>query len=193
MSLFSLAVAAPLLYLSASRGPLIALALCVGLYTLNLRLWPLLLLMVGIAFFVVDAAPIVDGESLFDRVRITGESGEYSTTSRLDLIGVAWSEFLDHPIFGSGYSLPLFGGYPHNIIVESGMALGLVGFLLMIALVGRSLLRSAVEMNGPHAFSAVLFVQYFVSSQFSGSLWGDPALYLFIGRLLVSSNSSKQG
>jgi len=183
-SLVPVACAASILFLAASRGPLIAFGICFSFYSIAKKQWILLAIMVGSLLVVVNSAPIFDGETLFERIRISGIQPEDSASLRITFMTTAWEEFLDNPLFGSGYSLPVVGGYPHNVIVEAAMALGIGGLVLLLSLFGRAMFKAWPAIRGEHALSAILFVQYFVATEVSGSLWGDAPVVIFMVRLL---------
>jgi O-antigen ligase len=176
------------LFLAASRGPLLALIVSTVLYCMSQRYWSVLPVIGLGALLVIASSNTIDGESLFERLRLVTElRADETAMARLELGQVAWREFLENPLFGSGFSLPVTGSYPHNIILESGMAMGVVGLTLLLSLIGWSLWKSIAAMTAERgdAFTASLFIYDLVSSQFSGALWAQTILFVTMGRILT--------
>lgn len=63
-----------------------------------------------------------------ERLQNNIETGEKET--RNDLFDEGIDMFMDYPIFGDQFVLKSTGAYPHNVIVEVLMGLGLVGFIV---------------------------------------------------------------
>lgn len=186
-SLLTVPSSALVLFLSASRGPLAAFIVTTLIYCALKRYWSLLLFLVLVIFLVIASSPMVGDESLFARLRLATElQRDETTTVRLAYGQIAWQEFLENPLFGSGFELPVIGGYPHNIILEAGMAMGVVGLALLLALITVTLSKAVfgIATGRGDSFAAALFIYDLVASQFSGSLWGQTLLFLMMGRIL---------
>jgi O-antigen ligase len=175
------------LILAASRGPLLAFITTTVLYCILKRYWLVLMLLAGTGYLVIAAMPAIDGESLFDRLRLATElRADVTAMERLALGEIAWNELLENPLFGSGFSLPGMGGYPHNIVLESGMAMGVVGLALLLVLIGWTIWKAITGLVAERgdAFAASFFIYDLISSQFSGALWAQTILFVTMGRLL---------
>lgn len=166
-----LPVALTCLVLAASRGPFLALfvsALVYIIYRGNRRTW----LFVTIALGVGVVAFVASGEGSQLLVRFEGIDEERSALERLVLQGNAIAQFLDHPLLGSAFLELEFLAYPHNMFIETAMALGIMG----LALMGGLLIKVSVETNRRlrtgQILVPLLLVQYFLGFQFSGALWG---------------------
>jgi len=184
VALGALGFAVPLLYLTLSRGPLVSLLVPLSIYIVRRRMWYLVLPMVAGLLFVFFNAPLVEGESLLDHMRITGVDSGETVSIRFELYQLAWDEFVANPILGSGYAVPITGEYPHNMILESGMALGVAGFVLLISLLVRTIPKAISAMSGDDAIFALMFLQYAMGAQFSGGIWDAVAVYMFMDVLL---------
>lgn len=85
-----------------------------------------------------------------------------------------------NPLLGSAYTELQTGQYPHNLLLESFMALGVVGGVLLLFICLRAGFRAAVRLRLGELLLPLLFVQYFVGAQFSSSLWGAEAFWAIV-------------
>lgn len=111
--------------------------------------------------------------------RFVNAGADASTSTRLDLIQGALSQFEESPLVGSAVVEYSSMFYPHNIIVEVMMTNGFPGLAALLSLLfgctyyaGRMLLTMPRER-----WIALLFVQYFIVSMFSGSLYYDASTW----------------
>lgn len=189
ISIGAAGAALTVLYMSASRGPLITLAVCcVVAVPLALRNfgWFIgvlpVLAMVALATAYFDLTPILETLRLID---LAGGTGGL----RLDVIGLATDLFFANPWFGYGVRLPFFIEYPHNLLVEVLSSTGIIGggaFALLFLSTGHAI----------HVFAAqrlmllpLLAIQGFVGAQFSGSLWGLSLLWVVVAVIICRANS----
>lgn len=185
---------------SVSKGPILALltvsvvamlfrgrfdrtgrGLAIRLVNLSI----VLLLGMGL-LFIVDRYTPVQVISRFVNAR-----GDNSTSTRIDLINGALSQFESSPIVGSSFVEYTSKFYPHNIIIEVMMTNGIVGLAALIVtlfgcfyFVGRMLLCYPSER-----WIALLFIQYFVVSMFSGSLYFEAVIWATMLLVLNCSQS----
>jgi O-antigen ligase len=185
-SLAVVPLSASVLFLTASRGPLLAFAFAAILYCAMKRHWVLLFTATAGLALVVGASPTIDGESIMKRLRVEAIERDESATSRLTYSDIAWQEFLENPVFGSGSELPGIGGYPHNVIVETAMAMGAPGLVLLLVLIAFTFLRSLrwIATGTGDPFTASLFLFELIATQSSGSLSGHTVLLITMGRIL---------
>jgi O-antigen ligase len=161
------------------------MAVTTALYCVAKRYWLFLLVLAAAALVLVVAAPSVEGESVFERLRLLSLPTDETVVQRLGLGELAWQEFVQHPMFGSGFSLPVTGQYPHNIVLDTGMAMGIFGVALFLSLSAAGLWRAFLAMTGSgDEFMASMFIYDLVASQFSGALWSQTVLFVAMGRLL---------
>ncbi|MCK7519045.1 MAG: hypothetical protein MZV64_15630 [Ignavibacteriales bacterium] len=110
------------------------------------------------------------------------ESGD---ALRFQLYEEAIKEFLNHPIIGNQFVLENgigAGIYPHNIFLESLMALGFIGGILILILLFNSLkicYYSIKELDN-YSWIRLLFIQYFIFSMMSGGIYNSPLLWIFM-------------
>jgi O-antigen ligase len=108
----------------------------------TLKLVLVLLLLVGLAWWLPPTRPLVEGG--FDRavVRETSNGAEYDV-ERLWMFQEGWQSFIDHPLLGIGYEnlgerVAAAHGYEivsHNILITLIAESGWPGFLLFVGLI----------------------------------------------------------
>ena len=116
--------------------------------------------------------------SLIDR--FAGLTGDASTSDRLRILSEAIYQFEESPLLGSAVVEYTSRFYPHNIIVESLMAGGVIGFALL-ALMLLLAVRHAVALGlkgDSNLWVAVLFLQFSIDAMFSGSLYFSPQFWV---------------
>lgn len=178
--------------LGASRGPLVAMVAAVGfLVWIKYRRWWFIVLVVPFLWFLIE--PVVAESGMLEALRLStilnallsGDAGYDVTSSlRVGAIGEAWDRFIFNPVFGSRFDLES-GGYPHNLWIESGMAMGFPGLVLMSGCLLVSLRRAWQLVQLDHWLLPMLFVQYAVGAMFSGALWGSGPFWTVVAPLLV--------
>lgn len=161
------AVAVICVVAAGSRGPLVSLAGVVVALLVFQRRWSLLAFIVAAIGIWAILATSYDN-TLLERLMEVGS--DQSSTTRLDLQALALQEFLDHPLLGSAYVELVTGFNPHNIILESAMALGVVGFALALWICFRTGLKAVQQMSGGRLMLPLMTIQYLIAVQFSGSL-----------------------
>lgn len=163
-----------LMVIANSRSPFISLGLAVGCFLVATRRWRLAI------FLVLSGLVIVFGGDVLDHLRgsrlITLQDA--SSMGRVVVMRSAWADFMNHPFTGSGYLDSAFAAYPHNILIESGMALGIVGFILVLYLLVISSRRSFRAIRGGDVMLAFLFWQALALSMLSGALFGSGVLFV---------------
>lgn len=170
-------------YLAASRGPILALIAGLALLIISNKRG----LVIAIASICCIAGMTIfssiDLQTLLEQMRFTNAGTDNNSIARIDYIYEAFDAFLTSPIIGTGFELPITGGWPHNVFIEVLMAMGLLGMAVFLAvLVPASVQTLKGARHGTH-FAGILFIQIFVGAQFSGSLWGTAELW--VGMALV--------
>lgn len=183
---FTAAAGSVLLVVSASRGPLLA-TLSAGLVLFSALRFPparavLVKPMVAAILAATGAAIIAAAEGFAaDRLRISALLDALSWEERPLLWQNALRAFFEQPLTGSGFLLEN-GSYPHNLILESFMATGLLGGLLFLYLFLRALIRAVRFGMRPseHQVPGILFIQAAALSMFSGALFNSPFFWYFL-------------
>ena len=173
------ALAIGCIVLAASRGPVLALAICAFVVAVAQRRWSL----AALPILAVLAALSSDGFELVSRFADIDEDD--SALERLVLQANALQMFADSPILGSAYAEFLLNTYPHNMFIETAMALGIVGLVLIAGLTAIGLSRMWKRVRVGMTLLPLLFVQYFIGFQFSGALWGSSSFWACLALLLA--------
>ncbi len=195
-----LSIVATLVFLYAnSRGPILALlAATVFLVATDFRKVPFLLpglvtVPIWLAVNFKGTSVVRDGSDgvagrlgqLADAVKgveiqvdgVPTIAGDASLALRWDALQSGVDGFLRNPLLGSYFVDPgkAIGLYPHNLIVETAMALGVVGLVLLAI----SMYQAAIatfRVVSTHHLLAVLFVQTAAMSMVSGAILGGRRL-----------------
>lgn len=157
--------------LAGSRGPLISLGAAALVYMIASRRWFWILLVAAVATIA-----LMDSDSLVLE-RLTTIDEDASAFERLLLQQSALSAFASSPVVGSAFVEPEMLTYPHNIFIETAMALGVVGLVVLLLTLARVVKRGIREVSQRRLLVTLLLVQYLVAAQFSGALWGHATLW----------------
>jgi O-antigen ligase len=168
-ALLGAAVGALCLALAASRGPFVAAGVAAVAYFTVKRRW-------GVVFAVVVAAVVgfslVPWLELGTATRFAGIDRDSSALGRLVLQQAALGDFWTHPLLGVAYLEPYYNDYPHNMIIESAMALGVGGLLLVLAILAKASWRMLRLIREDVLCLALIGIDALVGAQFSGALYG---------------------
>lgn len=172
---------------SASKGPLLALGANVALivfldWRAGHRLRAALVAVVAPVLGVLGARYLEDqwGFGVVSRLQAALNDPEVASVSeRVGMLHRATEQFLASPLVGSSLEERVMGMYPHNTLLESFMAVGVLGGLAY-AVFHVAALRHAVQLltrRREAAWVAMLCVQYSLNSLFSGALYISAALW----------------
>ncbi len=204
------------IFLSSSRGALVALFAAIGLFVL-LQMWynryhiqlphevrdlGLTGLIGGTGVAIAISAGVVDLTS-FRIVRRTlrlflPNQTETSLLARIEHYQFSFEQWLQSPLFGHGigsYGVLRTGEdiilYPHNIILEILIELGLIGFGLMSSLVFIGIIRiyryKQAASDSTYSFLIAFAFFWFVSALFSFDITGNRHFLMSVALLCVSS------
>ena len=176
------------LHLAASKGPVVALMVCIlalGMFKPRFR-WLLLAMLpvsAGFLFFVGDGNL---GQ------RFTSIEEDLSTIERRTLLLNAIDQFVDHPLLGNAFVEAETQTYPHNQLVEAAMATGVFGLCLYGFVLFNSALRLLrLFMSKGRTLFALVALQYLVGEHLSGSLYSSGGLWICIAMIIVMTSSKK--
>lgn len=177
------------IFVSASRSPFLALLL-VSVFFLYKRFGKIqfaivISLISGILYFsffeILEFINFYFKSNFLDRL-IYAAQGVDSGRSRL--VGTAINEFIDKPFFGNAFLLQTGntpGIYPHNLIIESFMALGIIGGSVFVTIIIKNIV-SLLKLNYKsldNSWVGLLFLQYLIFGMFSGSLYTSDLFWIF--------------
>jgi O-antigen ligase len=183
---------------AGSRGPVVAcligVVVLVALTSTKGRARQRLLLAGGGLLGAMIVVPLILPGSAIGRAlsAIVGGASGLSSNGRAALWSKAFTGFAQHPLLGLGTggfsalnpTLP----YPHNILLEAGVALGIVGVLLIVGIVfgaGRRIFSCWRDGLGwdraDAAVLAALFVSALVNAFVSGAIQDNKEIWVWGG------------
>jgi O-antigen ligase len=183
---------------AGSRGPVVAcligVVVLVALTSTKGRARQRLLLAGGGLLGAMIVVPLILPGSAIGRAlsAIVGGASGLSSNGRAALWAKAFTGFAQHPFLGLGtggfYSLNPTLPYPHNILLEAGVALGIVGVLLILGIVlgaGKRIFACWREGLGRDradaAVLAALFVSALINALVSGAIQDNKEIWVWGG------------
>lgn len=177
---FAIPVAVLGIYLlieAGSRGPFVALltGLIITGFANN---------RVNVAYAVgtVVALAIISASGVPDLIlgRFLESGQDASSLERIYTLELSIQQVLENPLAGSAYIEPITGRYPHNLVVEGGLAIGIAG-MVFIGWMQISLLLNAWRA----ARTGQWFVPFVAGAMLanawiSGSLWGSALFFMML-------------
>lgn len=160
------------LYISGSRGPLLALSVVVLLYLLKLKHMSLAFKILTTILFSVATLGVFKS-NFFLR---SHDGVETAFGDRAELITKAYQFFLENMLLGSGlgsFSNVSYLGHPHNIILELLAETGIIGLILFMVLILIGLTKRSNE------FFWLSLIYIMINSLFSGSIANNIGLLVF--------------
>ena len=153
-----------------ARGAAVGFALCVA--ALSARRGTTL---AALGVFIVAVA-ILFGDTiaelnLFQRLARTGS--DVSSMDRIDRMRSSIELMVANPMFGFGYMETKFYSFPHNLLIESGLALGYGGLAIMAYLQARYAILIRDGLRGNAQFIALLGLIGLSSAWLSSTLWAS--------------------
>ena len=170
---------------SVSRGPIAAALLLALLYVLlgqvrrGLSIAGLLgrvgLIGAAVVLFVAAVVFVESTTNAQITARFYGGFGDESSQERMLLFRGAWQQFSEQPWFGHSYVELGLMTYPHNLVLETMMATGVLGLVvLLLVATGASFAGFRVLLADTRtAWPALLLLQYVIALMFSGSILLD--------------------
>ena len=165
------------LVLAASRGPLLTLGVCGLVFGLSIGAARMKILALSIGLLTIAAAIVAMGDDSPLLMRFSNLEEDDSSLQRLLLQSNAITQFLGKPLLGSAFTELEFLEYPHNLFIETAMALGVVGLLTMTILIFQAGTQFVRRLRVGETLTPLLLLQYFLAIQFSGSLWGAASFW----------------
>lgn len=190
---FTLAVA-------ASKGPILSFLFVVmviiiinSIRKINLSFIFLIIFITAIVCFIVFFVQDKLGLGVISRFSSILEKTDGPVDLRSILIRDAWSQFLDNPIFGSALVELNSVYYPHNLIIESFMATGIFGGIVfsLLMIFTFFIAFKTILLNYEIGWVPLIFLQYWVGVQASGSLSESDILWCYMCAVIVLNTISK--
>lgn len=161
------------LVLTGSKGPALALVFCVGLWALRNGLaWKFALLAVPLVALIAfsDASPLAN--------RLSGSGDDPSTAEHFVLILDSVDQILASPILGSAFVEQNSGFYPHNVVIEAALAMGIPAAIFFVVLLVVAAWRAWHSLLGDYDVLGLLFFQSLLAALTSGALFGAITLWV---------------
>ena len=173
---------------SASRGPFATFFVVIFFYLLSVnfkRTWKpifLFLVLVAVGFFLAVHLEDSGRFSAVSRIESAFSGDDMAVSSRQISYSGAWQQFVGSPLLGDGLEEKVTGFYPHNVILESFMATGIVGGVAFISLLTFGLVCSykLLKCKIDSGWVALVFVQYAMAAQFSGAIYNSTIMWTFL-------------
>jgi len=183
---------------SGSRGPLVALIVCLLLFILtqvNTRrrfvfFFLAIILVITMYIIMINIQEVSSFRPLSRIDSLTNLSADISFENRIKRYKLAINQFLLSPILGNSLVIAETKDYPHNIIIEAFMSLGVVGAFLLIAIILKSI-KSAffVLKTKTSIWVSLIYIQFLIGAMVSGSLFTNTDFW-FWSIIIISVNSS---
>lgn len=169
------------IYLAGSRSPFVALVVCLFvLLFLSKGPFKGALIIVGIALpFVLFFLQLQEflgqfGGVFFERLLLAIYEGQ--NAGRDTIFTTAVSQFIESPVWGSRFVISegvSTGTYPHNLLLESLMATGIMGgtFFFIWFFRGLRISLKLIKSNTTYIWIALLFLQQVIFGMFSLSIY----------------------
>ncbi len=165
-----------------------------GIINVKKGLGYLVLLAVFFLAMLVPLAEIGVFETVSSRIMVLMQDDESATNDRTDRMAAAAAMAESNPILGQGIgSFPIYYShndipdYPHNIFLELGAELGIVGlaiFVMMLVNALRHVHFSTISLF--HLTVLAIFFYLFLNANVSGDLNDNRMLFTFLALLAVT-------
>lgn len=175
------------LVFAASRGPVLGLVGALIAFAVMRGRWGQGLAVALALAIVLPSLIASQNVTLIDR--FLGVYTDASSQERLMYQVSAIDQAITHPLFGSGSAELLSGTYPHNLTIESAMAMGLLGLALFVVLTVRGSMQAISRLRRGEVLLPLLFIQYLIASQLSGALWGATSLWIVMSLMAVTPSA----
>lgn len=196
LKLFYLFIGIPfslyVILIAGSRGPLFY-SIIIGLYYLFIiddfkkyRKVISSIMIITLVLLILNYSLIFDFIKKFNPVfveRIEDAIFKGDTSGRDGIYVTALEQFFKNPLFGDYFVLTsgeFKGGYPHNILIEALMALGLVGATPLFILMGKTFVRVKyiIRNNEDNTWIAIIFLISFLKGLSTWNLYGNELLWI---------------
>lgn len=183
------------MFLASSRGPLISTVLCIFLFLIFNEKVTFKVFFKYFKYFILILVSLFFMPAKFtDRfTRLVSGNFDNNDLSRFELLNLAGQLFSEQ-IFGRGigsFSLYSYFPYPHNLIMEYAVELGIIFLLLFFSLVVFVYIKclkllKKQENKGIIFLILVMFFSFF-NSMFSGDMISPKEFYISFFTLLLIS------
>lgn len=188
-----------LLVSANSRGPLVAFGMLLAFLILVSRgRYALLLIAIsaGVVILFVPLSLLLEYEfGIQTFSRLFGQSffEEINVSIRLEMYREAIEGVIAHPLTGLALELPDRKSYPHNIILEAFMAVGILGggafLVVVVGLVVKGIVLS--RHHPEQGWIVLIFIQNLIGAQFTGALYSTTSFWISVGAMISLTCTSR--
>jgi len=167
------------LAMTGSRGPALALIVCVAIWAASKgAIWKLVLFGLPTLLFVVFApvSPLAQ--------RFAGLGEDMSTLDRLVILRDSINQAAESPLFGSAFVELNSGLYPHNLLLDAVLAFGIPLTIVFAVLVGIATVRSLRCLQNGRELLGLLFLQSLIGGMLSGAMFAATSFWCLLALLL---------
>jgi hypothetical protein len=195
-----------LLVVGASRGPLVAATLIIGIQLAivfwqrlnSIKFWAWLAIIFSVVVlpgmvYVINFTDFVQKLTVFNRFT-NFSTGGFEKEIRARQWAASWEQIKSSPVVGERMVENLFGHSPHNLFIEVQLALGVVGSFLFLLTLAFSLKKFYTEFHHRTSFVAVHFLMwlYLLYGMTGISIHTSPQFWLLLAATTYSSSTVKQ-
>lgn len=179
---------------SASKGPLLSLLAVTPVIAwsgirMGMRSKVMMFGILGVMTLYAGAQYVENslGFDVIGRLEALASGGEdESNQSHAQFMSDAWDEFVNHPVLGSAIDELNSHDYPHNVVIESFMATGIVGGTLFLILILASAYSAILVLRFRPVcmWVVLLYVQTIVAAQVSGALYESAPMWCLMAAVI---------
>lgn len=174
------------LMLTGSKGPALALLLCVGLWALRRGYaWRFGILALPLLIWVV-----VSNENPL-AARLERSADDQSTLDRLLIFNDSLTQIANSPLIGSAFVELNSGYYPHDIFVEAGLAFGVPVALVFSAMLVIGTYKAWRTLNSDYDLIGLIFFQGLFAAAISAAIYGSILLWVTMALLPAAARSTR--
>jgi len=194
---------AMMMFFGGSRGALLAFLVTVASFLVAQGKveWSKILAVgfVGVLLYLVSSQLISSegGASMSSRIQLVidqlSSGDEAAGSGRMWEWGAALKQFAGSPLWGSGIVEKHSGFYPHNHIIESFMATGILGGISFVALCyyGLTSAKKLLKSGGSYGWVGVVFIFYFTEGLLSAPIYNYPFWFSLCASVSLASRLRK--
>lgn len=189
-------IALLIMFRAGSRGPILSLIGVVGVWilgaskkkTLNITIL-LFFCLLGYIFidyifqFIGYISPMLEA-------RLNSGNVEDQLYGRDNLLTTAFNCFLENPILGKNFAIYWGDGtmiYAHNVFFDSIMQLGIIGGVMIIYILWKSVVKiiKLINIRSPYFWIGLILMQNIMGVMVSGAIYESPLISILIVLLFM--------
>ncbi|MHB8108695.1 MAG: O-antigen ligase family protein [Syntrophorhabdaceae bacterium] len=146
---------------------------------------------VGAAIFTLVCGLLfytMSNSEIFNNIFIRVSDTEHRIGGGEEIRILGWIEalniFLENPITGGHIELPSYAIYPHNLLLEAFMSMGLLGGAWLSCFFIMVLWQGFCSVSSRYGWVGLFHIQVALSALFSGALYSNECYWISAGMLL---------